>query len=209
MAKVRYLLSVALTVATTALGSQTARISQDWPKATPQSVGLDSATLGALDQDFENAKYPYVDSMLVIRCAKNAYQRHYSHDYAKIYYQEAHERGPLNARLTGIYNYFDPHYHPYYEGSDAHTMQSVTKSITSALIGIATYRGEFHASLDTRVISFFNATEIKNLDDRKRHITLKDLLTMQSGFDWDEDLPYNDPHNGSSAMEASDDWIKF
>ena len=209
MSKLAFLLSFLLVLGTATSRSQGTGAPHDWPRATPQSVGLDPASLEALSLDFENGKYPDVDSMLIIRCGKNVYERHYSHDYGKIYYQEAHERGPLNARLTGIYNYFDPRYHPYYEGSDAHTMQSVTKTITSVLIGIAMYRGEFHATLNTPVISFFDATKIKNLDDRKRRMTIRDLLTMQSGLDWDEDLPYNNPHNGSSAMEASDDWIKF
>jgi CubicO group peptidase (beta-lactamase class C family) len=180
-----------------------------WLKVTPESVGMDTAPMDALDHDFKAGKYPNVDSMLVIRCSKDVYERHYPHDYGRIFYKEAHTKGPLNARLTGIYNYFDPQYHPYYQGTEAHTMQSVTKTVTSVTIGIAMYRGDFHASPDTPIINFFDVSKVKNLDDRKRHITLKDLLTMRSGLDWDEDLPYNDPHNGSSAMEATDDWVQF
>ena len=180
-----------------------------WPTAAPETVSIDSAPLAAMDADFASGKYPNVDSMLVIRCGKNVYERTYRHDYGKIYYNEAHTRGPLNARLTGIYNYFDPHYHPYYEGSDAHTMQSVTKTITSVTIGVAMARNEFHAKLDSPIIQFFDVAKVKNLDDRKRRITLRDLLTMRSGLGWDEDLPYNDPRNGSSAMEATDDWVQF
>jgi beta-lactamase family protein len=180
-----------------------------WPKATPESVNMDPAPMIALSQEFETGKLPYVDSMMVIRCGKNVFDRTYSRDYGKLYYTEAHTRGPLNARLTGIYNYFDPQYHPFYQGSDAHTMQSVTKTVTSVLFGVAMYRGEFHATLDTPILKFFDASKVKNLDDRKRRITIKDVLTMQAGFDWDEDLPYDNPHNGSSAMEATDDWIQF
>lgn len=180
-----------------------------WPTAAPQKVGIDPAPLAALDADFASGKYPDVDSMLVIRCGKNVYERKYSHDYGKIYYKEAHTKGPLNARLTGIYNYFDPQYHPYYQGTDAHTMQSVTKTITSVTIGVAMTRNEFHATLDTPILRFFDISKVKNLDDRKRRITLRDLLTMRSGLEWDEDLPYNDPRNGSSAMEATDDWVQF
>jgi Beta-lactamase len=189
--------------------SQTVPTGNPWPKAAPESVGIDRAPIAALDRDLQTAKYPYVDSMLVIRCGRDVYERRYAHDYEKIYYKEAHTRGPLNARLTGIYNYFDPHYHPYYQGTGAHTMQSVTKTVTSVTVGIAMYRGDFHAGLDTPIMKFFDASKVKNLDDRKRRITLKDLLTMRSGLDWDEDLPYNDPHNGSSAMEATEDWIQF
>ena len=180
-----------------------------WPHATPESVGIDSAAISSLDADFRSGKYPYVDSMLILRNGKLVCDRTYSHDYEKIYYTEGRTKGPLNARLSGPYNYFDPQLHPYYHGGDAHTMQSVTKTITSVVMGVAIYRNEFPMELNAPILQFFDASNIKNLDDRKRRITLLDLLTMRSGLDWDEDLPYNDPRNGSSAMEACDDWVQF
>jgi len=180
-----------------------------WPKATPESTGIDSAAVSSLDADFASGKYPYVDSMLIVRSGKLVCERTYLHDYEKIYYQEARTKGPLNARLTGIYNYFDPRYHPFYERGDAHTMQSVTKTITSVVIGAAISRNHFRAEMDAPILQFFDSATVRNLDERKRRITLLDLLTMRSGLEWDEDLPYNDPRNGSSAMEACDDWVQF
>ncbi len=191
------------------LCGQSVQADRPWPKATPESAGLDSAAIASFDADLASGKYPYVDSMLVIRGGKNVCERTYTHDYGQIYYKEARTKGPLNARLTGTYNYFDPRYHPYYKGSDAHTMQSVTKTVTSVIMGVAMGRNDFHAGLDTSILQFFDTSRMKNLDDRKRHITLRDLLTMRSGLDWNEDVPYNDPRNGSSAMEASDDWVQF
>jgi len=40
-------------------------------------------------------------------------------------------------------------------------------------------------------------------------MTIRHLLTMTSGLDWDEDLPYADPRNDSSRMEASFDWVRY
>jgi hypothetical protein len=185
------------------------RSDNDWQGATPGLVGVATSSLERIDSEIQSGKFPLVDSMLVIRCGKLIYKKSYLHDFGAIYNHEAHTKGPLNAHLTGIYNYFDPQYHPYFRGTDAHTMQSVTKTITSVTYGIAIYRNEFHATLDTPILKFFDASKVKNLDDRKRRITLRDLFTMRSGLDWDEDLPYNDPRNGSSAMEATDDWVQF
>src|ERR1700691_5320788 len=119
-----------------------------WPQASPKDVGLATEPLLAMDAAFTAGKVPLVDNFLVVRCGSIAFERNYSHDYASIYHKEAHERGPLNAQLTGPYNYFDPFWHPFYHGTDEHTMQSVSKSVTSATIGVAMERGDFKASLD-------------------------------------------------------------
>jgi CubicO group peptidase (beta-lactamase class C family) len=50
---------------------------------------------------------------------------------------------------------------------------------------------------------------VANIDERKRRVTIRHLLTMTGGFDWNEDLPYNDPDNAASLMEASFDWVQF
>jgi hypothetical protein len=177
--------------------------------ATPASQDIDAAPLASLDADIAAAKFPLVDSLLVMRCGEVVFERRYAHDYAAEYGKEAHTKGPLNARLTGRYNYFDPQWHPYYHGTDEHTMQSVSKTVTSATIGIAIARGDFKAPLSTPVLHYFDASKAKNVDARKRRMTLKDLLTMTSGLDWNEDLPYDDPANPSDLMEAADDWVQF
>ena len=151
-----------------------------------------------------------VDSFAVFRCGKKVFERTYAHDYAKIYGKEAAERGPYNERLTGRYNYFDPYWHPYYHGTDLHTMQSVSKTVTSVIIGAAMHRGDFKAGLDTPVLKYFDASKVKNVDDRKRRMTLRDLLTMASGLEWhDEGFVTGDPQNDTSLMEASDDWVQY
>ncbi len=180
-----------------------------WPKATPASVGIEEARLEALDADIASGKYPLVDSLLVIRCGEIVYERKYSHDYGKIYWKEAHEKGPLNAHLTGPYNYFDPSWHPYYRGTDEHSMQSVSKTVTSVTLGIAITRKDFTAGLDTPVLKYFDPSKVANVDERKRHMTIRDVLTMSTGLDWAEEVAYDDPKNAASLMEATDDWVQF
>jgi len=184
-------------------------LAAQWPTVAPRDVGLDAKVLAAFDADIAAGKYGNVDSMLVIRHGKIAFDRSYKHDYDGIYGEEARKPSALNAHdPAGPYNYFNPWWHPYYRRGELHTMQSVTKTITSVVIGVATTRKEFPA-LDTPVLKFFDAAKVASVDERKRRMTIRHLLTMTAGFDWNEDLPYNDPNNSASVMEASFNWEQF
>ena len=73
-------------------------------------------------------------------------------------------------------NYFSD-----YERDDFHRVYSVTKSITSALIGIALKKGKID-SVGTKILEFFPEYEdIENLDIRKKKISLENVLTMTAG----------------------------
>ena len=92
--------------------------------------------------------------MLVMRHGKVIYDRTYAHDYGKIYGAHGKETSALNAHdPSGPYNYFNPWWHPYYRGGDLHTLQSVSKTVTSMTIGVAVTRHDF-PSLDTPVLQF-------------------------------------------------------
>lgn len=209
--KTRYLASsiLSLILVTSPVVAQSEWPTQRWPSTTPPDVGLDANVLAAFDADIGEGKYGYVDSMLVIRHGKVAYERFYEHDYDGIYGQESRTPGPLVVHdPTGPYNYFNSWWHPYYRRGALHTMQSVTKSVVSVVIGIAVGRNEFPA-LDTPVLSFFEPSKVANVDDRKRRMTLRHLLTMSTGLDWDEDLPYADPKNTFTIMALSPDWVQY
>jgi CubicO group peptidase (beta-lactamase class C family) len=78
-----------------------------------------------------------------------------------------------------------------YRGDAPHTLQSVSKSVTSALVGIAIASGEF-SGVEERILAFFPGEKnIANRDPLKESIRLQDLLTMRSGTDYNE--------NGSSS----------
>ncbi len=194
--------------ATVAAGQETPP-AKEWPASAPGAVGLDAAALEALDADLASGKYGLVDSMLVIRCGRQAFERSYAHDYDKIYGERARKTGPLNHDLHGPYNYFSTEFHPYYKHSDLHTMQSVSKTFTSITMGVAMQRGDFRVDLDVPTLRYFDGYKIANLDDRKRRITLRNLLTMSSGLEWHEDLAYDDPKNSADVMEATSDWVQY
>ena len=87
-----------------------------------------------------------------------------------------------NKHINGILLVKDGHiaYEKYFNGyaaSDFHNVASITKSIVSALIGIAIDKG-FIESIDQKILDFFPEYKQKNNDLRKSVISIKHILTM-------------------------------
>ncbi len=171
-----------------------------WKTSTPEVQGLDPAVLKAFDAELGSGAHGYVDGMLVVKNGFVVYEASYTHDYDALFEKEGGARGP--------YNYYDPDWHPYYEKGPLHTMQSVSKSVTSALIGIAIGQGKI-PGVEVKVLPYFARFQTRE-DPGWAAMTLGDLLTMTSGIEWDEStVTYTDPKNSCARMEASDDWIQF
>ncbi len=68
-----------------------------------------------------------------------------------------------------------------YDGKVPHDLASVTKSITSTLIGLAIEQRKVK-SVEQKALSFFSKNKIANKDGRKEKITIEHLLTMASGL---------------------------
>lgn len=103
------------------------------------------------------------------------------------------------------YLVLDSYIYPFKE-KEKHKMYSVTKSITSALIGIAIKEG-FIKDVNQKVLDFFPNRKIQNLDDKKKSMTLKDLLTMTSGLGCNDGWEKN--WAGLFEMMKSDDWTGY
>jgi len=67
-------------------------------------------------------------------------------------------------------------------------LQSVTKSFTSALVGIALAEGQL-SGVEQKMLDFFPALADQVTDPRKREITLQQLLQMRAGYPWEESDP--------------------
>jgi CubicO group peptidase (beta-lactamase class C family) len=172
-----------------------------WSVSSPEAQGLDAVAIDNALQALDSGAYGYVDRFMLIRNGYVVIDRRYEHDYERI----NAGRDPTSRP----YNYYSTDWHPYYQGGELHTLQSVTKSVTSLVIGIAIQRGAI-TDLDVPVLDYFEAFEIRHLDERKRRITLEDLLTMRSGLAWDEwTHPVGDPRNSVTQLEMSADWVQF
>ena len=100
-----------------------------------------------------------------------------------------------------------------YYGSNSpdlkHELYSVTKSFTSALVGMALHKG-FINSVNQPVLDLLPNRQVANADARKKAVTLEHLLTMSSGLDWPESgNSYTTMDNPYLRMMRSPDWVQF
>ncbi len=85
---------------------------------------------------------------------------------------------------------------------DAHNVASVTKSVISALIGMAVADGLIK-SLDDKVLDYFTEYAASPADRLKKEITIRHLLTMTAPY------PFPDWHEPFDRMRRQPDWVKF
>jgi CubicO group peptidase (beta-lactamase class C family) len=86
-----------------------------------------------------------------------------------------------------------------------HDVRSISKSVVSLLVGIAQQEGKI-GSIDTPVLSYFSSNDKPlNMASGWERITLRHLLTMASGLDWQEDGVFGH----QTRMEFSGDQANY
>jgi CubicO group peptidase (beta-lactamase class C family) len=128
-----------------------------WSIEAPQQQGLDPALLCAMGQGVADGTLANVDSIVVVRHGVLVYERYFSH--------------PRKSWLS-------------FDATTRHEGNSMTKSVTSLLFGIAVDRGLIK-DLDAPVFSFFPEFADLRTPERDR-ITLRHLLTMSTGWEVDD-----------------------
>ncbi len=93
----------------------------------------------------------------------------------------------------------ETYFHPYHR-DNAQNIHSCTKSFTSALLGIALNEGKIN-NLDQKVMEFFPEKKIVNPDPRLEQLSIKHLLTMATGMDWEDKSRWY-------QMRRSKDWVE-
>ena len=92
---------------------------------------------------------------------------------------------------------------------DRHESYSVAKSFASALVGIAIDQGLI-PNVDVPVHEYFSQWQSCDTDPRKKQVTLRHLLTMTSGLQWNEEDYYGDTgSNDVFRMAASPDFQDY
>jgi CubicO group peptidase (beta-lactamase class C family) len=115
------------------------------------------------------------------------------------------ERLPVHSLLIERHGHIvlDAYFHPF-ANNQLHAVASVTKSVTSTLVGIAL--GDHRLNdLNEPVVAFFPEEKTAVADPRKARITLAQLLSMTSGLDCSAKAG----RSFLQQMEGSRHWASF
>lgn len=96
----------------------------------------------------------------------------------------------------------ETYFYPYKKGLK-HFLNSGTKSVTSALVGMTVGEGRIK-SVDDKVLNYFPGMDIANNDQRKQDLSIRNLLTMTTGLDWDFTT-----NTSTNQMMQSPNWTQF
>jgi CubicO group peptidase (beta-lactamase class C family) len=162
-----------------------AALGDGWPTATPDNVGLDGERLCGIAARLAAAN-ANIHALVIARRGTLVFEQYFPG------YDEPWGMG-------GGQHDFD--------AQTKHDMRSVSKSVTSLLVGTAIDR-ELIKSADEPVVKFFPdyaAVKSPGWDA----VTLRHLLTMSSGIQWDENRPWKDPGNDEPHLGSEADPFRY
>jgi CubicO group peptidase (beta-lactamase class C family) len=165
----------------------------------PESIndGWETGSLASVD----------INPVIISDMLNHIYQGEYStdsifHENGSVKYEGIHSIIIVKDGKLVFEEYFNLN-----EREFKHDTHSVTKSVTSLLVGLAIEHG-FLQSTDVKVFSYFtDYMPIFNWDENKASITVENLLTMSSGMDCDD----ADPNSKGQQwkMYPTEDWLEF
>ncbi len=144
-----------------------------WTVAAPEQEPLDPALICGIGPRLEALKEAKPHGVVIVRHGTLVYEHYF--------------RGKdwrLSMSLGDVS----------FDAETKHDIRSISKSVTSLLVGIALDRGIL-TDLDAPVFSFFpEYDDLRTLE--KDRMTLRHLLTMSSGLAWNEtSVEYTNPSN--------------
>jgi CubicO group peptidase (beta-lactamase class C family) len=162
-----------------------------WVTATLTDVGMNEGPFVNLVLRVSSGAYGEVHSVVVVKDNKLVFE----------HYWPGHDFAPFAADYLGAYTHFDrntPH--------DAH---SATKSITSALVGIAMEHKQIR-SLDDVVFNYLPDRYESRRNEGREKITVEHCLMMASGLQWNEwEAPVTASENDLMVFIRSSDPIGY
>jgi CubicO group peptidase (beta-lactamase class C family) len=157
------------------------RTADGWPTGPPADAGLSGPVLERVASDIEAGVYGNTHALLVEHDGTLVFER---------YFAGSDERWgtPIAMRQMGR--------------DSLHDVRSVSKSVTSALLGIA-LGDDFERRVERPVADYLPGVAT---DEAHRAITLHHVLTMTPGLEWNEmTVPYTDPANDEIRLYDAED----
>lgn len=146
-------------------------------------VGMDSTEIVQLTKAILNDSFYNIHSLLIMKDNKLVYENYFAGKDQK----HGKKLGYLNHSINQL-----------------HDCRSISKSVVSACIGIA-LKNKIIENIDDPIKKYF--PEIK--DSLKGTITIRNLLTMTSGLQWNEIGSYGNFFNSETQMDLRFDPIKY
>ncbi len=165
-------------------------VGDGWSTASLQSVGMRENYISTIARNVNNGTYTEVHSVLIVKDDKLVFEE----------YWPGSDFSLTNPQYHGAYVYFNR--------NTRHNTHSATKSITSALVGIAIQRGSIHSVSDSIFAYLPNHQSLKNQGREK--ITIEHALRMASGLTWNEwGVDITSPQHDLMQFNRSSDPIRY
>ena len=139
--------------------------SDGWETASLREVGMDETPITDLVNNIRDQVYTEVHAVVIVKDGKLVFEEYF----------DGHDFG-MGTNFHGRFVYFNR--------DTPHNTHSTTKSFVSALVGIAIDHG-FINSVDDKIFDYFTQYAYLNTGN-KNNITIRYLLTMTSGLQWNE-----------------------
>jgi CubicO group peptidase (beta-lactamase class C family) len=165
-------------------------VNDGWATASLQSVGMDEGIISGIAENIKIGTYTEVHSVAIVKDSKLVFEEYWG----------GHDFGPFNPDYHGTYVQFDR--------NSRHNTHSATKSVTSAVIGIAIQRGLID-SVNDRIFDYLPNHQSLNNGGRE-NITIEDALRMASGLQWNEwEVAVTSSQNDLMLFNRSSDPIRY
>ncbi len=159
-----------------------------WETASLESVGMEAGPLRNLLDRINGTHHHMIHSLLIVKDQKLVFEEYWP------------GTDLLPESLTPIQRDFDR--------ETLHYVASVSKSLTSALAGIALDLG-FIEGVDELVFPYFPEHQDLKTEDN-RHVTLRHMLSFSSGYDWNEFVyGFDDSRDSHYQMFRSEDPVRY
>lgn len=149
------------------------QLADGWAVARPSEAAFDPAALASVTEAIEDGSIRNVHAVVIEQGGRLVYER---------YFKGPDERW---GDLVGVVQF---------ERDSLHDLRSVTKSVTSALLGLA-LEGNYEAAIKRPIVDYFEDLE-GGFGTGVEQVTLRHVLTMTAGLEWNEmSVPYTSNEN--------------